>query len=451
MFGSVPTSPKNINDYRPIIGDEYVEEILELARPLQGARVLHLNATAFGGGVAELLGTLVPLMQNVGLQADWQVMRAADEFFNVTKAIHNSLQGMFIEWTPQMRDIWVRYNRMNAQLFDAEYDYVVIHDPQPAGLLTFKTEVDGHRPPGKWVWRCHIDLTEAQADVWDMLRPHVQRYDAAIFTLDAYVKPDLVDDMGDPVIFTVPPAIDPLSTKNIDLPPETVHDILHRYGVDPDRPFILQVSRFDPWKDPLGVIEVYRACKKEIPDLQLVLVASMASDDPEGWAWYERIVRRAGEDYDIHILSNLNGVGNVEVNAFQRAAKVVIQKSVREGFGLVVAEALWKNRPVVAGNVGGIPLQIIYGKTGYLVNTVEECANRVLYLLRNPHKADRLGQAGHEHVRENFLITRYLRDYLRIFRTIGAKSPPPLPLTSARGAAPRARARRTIDAARKRQ
>lgn len=425
MFGSVPTSPKSLNDYRAVIGDERVEEILALAEPLRGARVLHVNATAFGGGVAELLGTLVPLMQNVGLEADWQVIRGADEFFNVTKLMHNSLQGMFIEWTPQLRDIWARYNKMNSQLFDADYDFVVIHDPQPAGLLALKTEADGKRPAGAWLWRCHIDLTEAQAEVWDMLRPYVQQYDGAIFTLDAYVKDDLTNDAGDPIVFTVPPAIDPLSTKNIDLPSDTVNDILRRYGVDPSRPFITQVSRFDPWKDPLGVIEVYRACKAQIPQLQLVLVASMAADDPEGWAWYERIVRRAGEDYDIHILSNLNGVGNVEVNAFQTAAKVVIQKSVREGFGLVVAEGLWKRRPVVAGNVGGIPLQILYGKTGYLVNTTDECTNRVLHLLRNPAKADRMGLAGREYVRDKFLITRYLRDYLRIFHTLRPRGDTP--------------------------
>ncbi len=432
MFGSVPTSPKRLDDYRSVIGDERVDEILSLAAGLRGARVLNVNATAFGGGVAELLSALVPLMQDAGIEADWQVIRGADEFFAVTKSMHNALQGMFIEWTPQMRDIWARYNRMNAQLFDAECDFVVIHDPQPAGLLAFKTELEGRRPAGKWLWRCHIDLTEAQPDVWDMLRPYVEGYDGAIFTLEDYVKPDLVDEIGDPVIFTVPPAIDPLSTKNIDLPDEAVRDILRRYGVDPNRPFIAQISRFDPWKDPLGVIETYRACKAEMPELQLVLVASMASDDPEGWAWYERIVRRAGEDYDIHVLSNLNGVGNVEVNAFQRAARVVIQKSVREGFGLVVAEALWKGRPVVAGNVGGIPLQIIYGKTGYLVNTTDECVNRVLYLLRNPAKADRMGLAGREHVRGEFLITRYLRDYLRIFNTLADRGKPGLPERPAR-------------------
>ncbi|MBI5289312.1 MAG: glycosyltransferase [Chloroflexi bacterium] len=415
MLGSVPTTPKSLEAYRSVIGDEATEEILRLGERLRGARVLHLNATAFGGGVAEILGTLVPLMNDVGLQADWQVIKGADEFFSVTKAMHNSLQGMHYDWTPAMREIWLNYNRLNADLFDGSYDYVVVHDPQPAAIPTFLEERIGRRN-GKWVWRCHIDLTDAQVQVWDMLRPHVEPYDGAIFTLDRYVK----DDLTGPQIFAVPPAIDPLSPKNNDLPRETVDAILQRFGVDPARPMVTQISRFDPWKDPLGVIDVYRAAKNEIPDLQLVMIASMASDDPEGWDWYERTVRRAGEDWDIHVLSNLNGVGNVEVNAFQRAARVVIQKSIREGFGLVVSEALWKGRPVVAGNVGGIPLQIVDGETGFLVNTAEECAEKLLFLLHHPEEGDRMGARGVEYVRRNFLTTRYLRDYLRIFCQLGS-------------------------------
>jgi len=423
LLGSVPTTPRSLEDYRPIIGDEPAEEILRLAAELKGARVLHVNATAFGGGVAEILGTLVPLMNDVGLQADWQVIKGADEFFHVTKAMHNSLQGMYYDWTPAMLETWLHYNHVNADLFDEEYDFVVIHDPQPAGILTFLEERAARS--GKWIWRCHIDLTDAQVQLWDFLRPHVQRYDGAVFTLPAFVK----DDLAGPAIFAVPPAIDPLSPKNVHLPTETVNAILERYGVDPQRPMVAQISRFDPWKDPLGVIDVYRAAKRDVPDLQLVLVASMASDDPEGLDWHERTVRRAGEDYDIRILSNLNGVGNIEVNAFQSAARVVIQKSVREGFGLVVSEALWKGRPVVAGNVGGIPLQIINGETGFLVNTTEECVEKLMFLLRRPAEADRMGAAGVEFVRRNFLTTRYLRDYLKIFCQLSgretAAAPPP--------------------------
>lgn len=411
MFGSVPIRPKNLDDYREIIGEEAIEEIRELARPLQNSRVLHLNSTSFGGGVAELLSALVPLMNDVGLAAEWQVMRGSDEFYAVTKAMHNGLQGMYIDWTSAMRDVWLDCNRQNAELFDESFDFVIIHDPQPAGLRVFMEELG--RLSGRWVWRCHIDLTEAQVQLWDFLEPYISAYDGVIFTMPEYVK----DDVQRPQVFTVPPAIDPLSPKNVDLTKDTYEAILERYGLDQRRPFIAQISRFDPWKDPLGVIEVYRRAKEDCPDLQLALIASMAHDDPEGWAWYERTVRRAGEDYDVHILSNLNGVGNVEVNAFQRA-NVVIQKSVREGFGLVVSEALWKRRPVVAGNVGGIPLQIVDGETGYLVNTIEECADRVTLLLRQPEMADRMGAAAREFVREHFLITRYLRDYLRIFNLL---------------------------------
>lgn len=418
MLGTVPTTPKSLEDYRTVVGDEPIEEIRRLAEPLRGARVLHVNATAFGGGVAEILATVVPLMNDVGLNAEWQVVKGADEFFNVTKAMHNSLQGMYYDWTPAMREVWLNYNRLNADMFDESYDFVIIHDPQPAAIPMFLEERLGRRD-GTWIWRCHIDLTEAQVQVWDFLRPHIGRYDATIFTLPDYVK----EDLEGPETFIVPPAIDPLSPKNVALPKEMVRTILQRYGVDSGRPLMAQISRFDPWKDPLGVIDVYRAVKEEVPDLQLVLVASMASDDPEGWDWYERTVRRAGEDFDIHVLSNMNGVGNIEVNAFQRAADVVIQKSVREGFGLVVSEALWKGRPVVAGNVGGIPLQIVNGKTGYLVNTNQECADRVSWLMRNRREAKQMGARGREFVRTNFLMTRYLRDYLHIFNEKSGPAP----------------------------
>ena len=415
MLDSVVVTSKSIDDYRPIVGDEKIDEIKALAQPLQGARVLHVNATAFGGGVAEILSSLVPLMNDVGLVAQWKVIHGADEFFKVTKAMHNSLQGMFMQWTPEMHQTWLHYNQMNADdLAEEDFDFVMIHDPQPAAMpyLISKRHTEVKR--GKWVWRCHIDLTQAQVDIWDFLRPFLEVYDAATFSLRSYVKPDLKS----PRIFVVPPSIDPLTPKNTQLPPNTVSTILRQYGVDPEQPMILQVSRFDPWKDPLGVIDAYRIVKKEIPNLHLVMIASMANDDPEGWEYYERTVRRAGEDFDIHILSNLNGVGNVEVNAFQTAAAVVVQKSIREGFGLTVTEGLWKGRPVVGGNTGGIPLQIIDNETGYLVNTVSECAERVLYLFRHPEEAERLGRAGREHVRENFLTTRHLRDYLRIFRSL---------------------------------
>ncbi len=419
MLESIDLSPKALDDYRDVVGADAIDEIRRLAEPLSGSRVLHINATAYGGGVAEILTTLVPLMRDLGLDAEWQVVRGGDEFYNVTKAIHNSLQGMEIDWSPEMDETWLHHTGRNADAFDETYDFVVAHDPQPAGIRTLLKQRNAPGAGGKWVWRCHIDLTDAQTETWNRLRPYVSDFDGAIFTAADYVK-----EMDGPQVFIVPPAIDPLSPKNVDLSEETYRNVLAHYHVAHDQPFIAQISRFDPWKDPLGVVEAYRIVKQQIPELQLVMIASMAHDDPEGWEWYERIVRRAGEDFDIHVLSNLHGVGNVEVNAFQRA-DVVIQKSLREGFGLVVSEALWKQRPVVAGRVGGIPMQLVEGETGYLVDNVEECADRVLELLRDPAKARRMGAAGREYVRERFLITRYLRDYLQIFRTLRGLEPAP--------------------------
>ena len=413
MLESVALTPKALDDYRPIIGDERIDEIRELAAPLRDARVLHVNATAFGGGVAEILSTLTPLMDDLGLNADWQVISGSDGFYGATKAMHNSLQGMPVAWTPEMEDSWLETNRQNAERFDEAYDFVVIHDPQPAAILASLRERRAESDHGKWIWRCHLDLTAAQEDTWKLVSRYVDDFDGAIFTSADYVKEGLTR----PRVFIVPPAIDPLSPKNVDMADAERRAILERFNVDPDRPMIAQISRFDPWKDPLGVIDAYRHVKENISGLQLVLIGSMAHDDPEGWEWYERSVRRAGEDFDVHVLSNLHGVGTVEVNAFQRA-DVLIQKSIREGFGLVVSEGLWKKRPIVAGNVGGIPMQLTEGETGYLVDTIEECAERVEELLADPALAGRMGEAGREFVREHFLITRLLADYLKIFRLL---------------------------------
>ncbi|TAK34261.1 MAG: glycosyltransferase [Chloroflexota bacterium] len=425
MLDLVPIQAKSLGDYGSVIGDDRVARIRAAAEPLRDARVLHLNATAFGGGVAEILATLVPLMRDVGVQAEWRVIHGDDSFFKVTKSFHNALQGMPIAWTAEMWQTWMQFSELNANLFDGEYDFVVAHDPQTAGMLSYLSE-RGVVDPGRWTWRCHIDLTEAQPEVWDFLRPFVQLHGAIVFTMPQFVREDLNLER----VAIIPPSIDPLSSKNVDLDSAGVTQILERYGVDPKRPIITQVSRFDPWKDPLGVIDVYREVKSEFPDVQLVMVASMAHDDPEGWSYYERTARHAGEDEDIHLLSNLQGVGNWEVNAFQRASDVVIQKSLREGFGLVVAEALWKGRPVVAGAVGGIPLQVLDGQTGFLVNSVEDCADRVIELLRSPSAADQMGESGREHVRRWFLLPRNLEDYLSLFKKLAhgtaACSVPPM-------------------------
>ncbi|MFI5273784.1 MAG: glycosyltransferase [Ktedonobacterales bacterium] len=406
---NVVLSSKSLADYAHVAGEDVVAELERLAKPLQGARVVHINATAYGGGVAEMLHTLVPLMRSVGLDAEWKVISGTDDFFTVTKNMHNALQGMDLDLTPAMKAAYLHANVDNAVYFDGDYDYVIVHDPQPAPLRMLLPEATG-----KWIWRCHIDLTAANPDYWGFLRPFVQRYDASIFTLPSYVK----DDLKMSKIAIVPPAIDPLSPKNAPMGDDEARRIAGRYGVDPDRPLLVQVSRFDPWKDPLGVIDVYRTVKREFPGVQLVMVGSMAHDDPEGMEYYQRTQDYADDDTAIHLLSNLDGVGNSEVNAFQRIATVVMQKSLREGFGLTVTEGLWKDKPVIGGNVGGIPLQIQNGVTGYLVNSVEEASDRTLQLMRNPTLAHEMGVRGHEDVRQKFLSTANLRNYLTLFNQL---------------------------------
>ncbi len=409
MLEIVKTEGKSLNDYIDIIGKKEIEIIKKLALPLKGKKVVHINATSFGGGVAEILSTLVPLMKDVEIEAKWQVIKGSDDFFNVTKSIHNGMQGMDVPFSKEMKEIFLKNNQLNEKLFEGEYDFVVIHDPQPVAILNYRQE-----KKGKWIWRFHIDPTSAQKKIWQFIRPFIEKHDAAIFTLKEYAK----DDLKLKNIAIIPPAIDPLSPKNMDLDQEEIENIVTKYKVNPDRPIITQVSRFDPWKDPLGVIDMYRMVKREVKDVQLILIASMANDDPEGWEYYEKTARHAGEDYDIHLLSNLNGIGNLEVNAFQRASDVIIQKSLREGFGLVITEALWKGKPVVAANVGGIPLQVDNRRTGYLVGDISECAERVIHLLRDSEIANKMGISGKEYVRKNFLITRLLKDYLNLFNSI---------------------------------
>jgi trehalose synthase len=406
---NVVLSTKSLSDYAPVVGDDVIAELERLAKSLQGARVVHINATAYGGGVAEMLHTLVPLMRSVGLDAEWKVISGADDFFTVTKCMHNALQGMDLELTPAMKAAYLHANVDNAVNITEDYDFVVVHDPQPAPLrMLSPTE------PGRWIWRCHIDLTDADPEYWNFLRPFVQMYDAAIFTLPSYVKPDL--KVGK--IAIVPPAIDPLSPKNAPMSNEEARRIVGLYGVDPDRPMLVQVSRYDPWKDPLGVIDVYRNVKQEFPAVQLVMVGSMANDDPEGMEYYQRTKDYAGDDPDIKLLSNLDGVGNAEVNAFQQTATVILQKSLREGFGLTVAEGLWKEKPVIGGNVGGIPLQIEDGVNGFLVDSIEEASERALQLMRQPARAREMGARGREHVRKQFLSTANLRNYLTLFNQL---------------------------------
>lgn len=410
MLTNVELPPKSLHDYAAIAGEETIEKIREEAKELKGARVLHINATAYGGGVAEILYTLVPLMRDVGLTADWQVIVGENQFFNVTKAFHNAMQGHQIEFTDEMRDTFLRNNELNAGLLEGDYDYVIVHDSQPAALLHYAQRRGG----AHWVWRCHIDTSTPFLPVRDFLKDYVLEYDAAIYTMESYVG----TGMPFQSLYLIPPSIDPLADKNKQMDLVEAQNCVAKYKIDTKRPLLVQVSRFDPWKDPLGVIDAYRMVKQFVPEVQLALVGSMASDDPEGMVYYARTLRRSGEDFDIHVLSNLDGIGNKEVNAFQTAADVVIQKSTREGFGLVVTEALWKGKPVVGGKVGGIPLQTLDGDTGFLVDTVEGCADSCLFLLQNKDREQEMGVRAKEHVRQNFLSTRHLSDYLRLFRDL---------------------------------
>ncbi len=406
MLQRVNVELKVLDEYRAIVGDEEITAIRASAESLRGARVLHVNATAFGGGVAEMLSTLVPLMNDVGLDAQWQVIAGSEEFFQVTKAFHNGLQGMDLPLTEEMKEIWRRYNRKNSEAFEGRYDFVVIHDPQPAGLRYY-------HGPGRskhWIWRSHIDTSHPNPTYWQFITPFLQPYDAGIFSMEQYVG----EGLQLPQLAIIRPSIDPLSPKNTPLPLVETQRVVADLGIDLGRPFISQISRYDPWKDPLGVIDAYRLVKAEMPEVQLALMASMASDDPEGWDYLKRTKEHAGDDPDLH-MTYFERSNDLEVNALQTLSQVVIQKSIREGFGLVITEAMWKGQAVVGGNVGGIPQQIIDGENGFLVNNVEECADRVLYLLQNPRQAKEMGAKARERVRQNFLITRHLKDYLRLF------------------------------------
>lgn len=412
MLPVVSVAPRSVADLATDVGDEVIERLRCAAEPLEGARVLHVNSTSYGGGVAELLHAQIGLFNDLGIHTDWQVIEGTPQFFEVTKIVHNTLQGAEIPWGPDMEEVYLERCRANAAALGRGYDFVVIHDPQPAAMLAM-LEDEGRRE-GRWIWRCHIDLSAPSEDVWEFFSGYVGRYEAAVFTLPAYVRGGL----NGPQVFTMAPSIDPASDKNIPLRQGIVDAVLQRYGVDASRPFVTQVSRFDPWKDPMGVIDAFRIARESVPGIQLVLVGSMAEDDPEGRYYYDLTQEHRAGDPDIFLLTNVDGVGNLEVNAFQRAAAVVVQKSLREGFGLVVSEALWKGRPVVGGDALGIRLQIRDGESGFVVGSVKECGERLAELLADPERANRMGAAGRETVRERFLTPRELEDYVGMFAAL---------------------------------
>jgi trehalose synthase len=409
MLQQVAVGRWSLDAYKGIAPAPAIEELREQARALHGARILHVNATPYGGGVSELLRSSVPLLRDLGLTVDWKVIGGNRDFFRATKALHNALQGAERSLTESEQAAYEQSMTENAPTLDGSYDFIVIHDPQPVGLL--RAHGKGR---ARWVWRCHIDTSEPNPQAWGFLAPYLDGFDAAVFTMPEFVPPDLPV----PRVEVIAPAIDPLSPKNIELDARTANQILDWIGVDLPGRLVTQVSRFDRWKDPLGVIDAYRLVREQIGDLQLALVGSMALDDPEGWDVYREISDAARSDPLIHIFTNLTGVGNVEVNAFQRLSEVIVQKSIREGFGLVVSESLWKGTPVVAGRAGGIPLQMPDGIGGRLVDSAQECAAAMLELLGDRQLAAELGRSGRERVRERFLLPRLLMEELRLLVTI---------------------------------
>lgn len=395
--------PGSIERYLSVAGEKAIVEIFQLARPIYGLRVLEINSTFRGGGVAGMLHSLIPLLNDVGINADWSLLYAEPSLFRVTKKVHNALQGEPVDLSERDLAIYLNVNELFARYSPiSRHDLIVVHDPQPLPMIRFRPK------EVPWIWRCHIDLSSPHPPVWEKLKPFLLRYDAVVISSASFVKADLPVETH-----IIPPALDPFSELNRDIPPEVVEKKLAEYEIPNDKPLLVQVSRFDKWKDPLGVLRVYALVKEKV-DCRLVLVGSMASDDPEGPEIFEQVQKQAQNLPDVHLLPVTDAL---LVNALQRAAAVVLQLSLREGFGLTVSEALWKGTPVVATKVGGIPLQVIHKETGFLVEPrdYKAAADAVLLLLKDRELRTKLGVQGREHVRRNFLITRLLRDRLRLF------------------------------------
>ncbi len=405
-----------LSAYEKIVGTSKIKQLRRLGKKLGGIRIVHVNSTREGGGVAEILGWIVPLMRDVGLDASWEVIHGTEEFFEVTKKIHNGLQGRPVDLSNKDWKIFQDVNEMNMERLRptlADADIVVVHDPQPAFLLMLCD-----RRKGKWIWRGHIDISRPFRPVWKVLRTMLEKYDASIFSMCEFAQ------ALPHIQFLVPPSIDPLSPKNRDLKPSEVQAVRTQFGLDPDRPLLVQVSRFDRFKDPVGVIQAYRLVRKVVP-VQLVLAGGSATDDPEGKAVLEDVHEVAGDDPDIHVIS-LPPTAHVTINALQRLADIILQKSTREGFGLTVTEGMWKGKPVIGGDTGGIRLQVVNHHTGFLVNTPEGAAHRIRYLLHHRERISEIGMEAREFVRENFLLTRHLREYLTLILAIRRDADVPL-------------------------
>jgi len=410
MLQRVETRPRDLGPYHELVDEETLRDVERLTARLRGLKVGHVNATSRGGGVAEILHSLVPLMNGLGVETDWYCIAPNHEFFQVTKNIHNSLQGGSWQFDSRTHEIFLLQNRRIAtEIQELDVDLWVVHDSQPCPIRV------GMHAFRQAIWHCHIDTSTPNRAVWNYLYRYLQGYDRLVFCLPEYVNGSAPPER----VRFLRPAIDPLTVKNQHLAKSNAKEILAGLSIDPERPLVSQVARFDPWKDPLGVVDAYRLAKREVPDLQLALVGVIeAQDDPEAESVLEQVKHYKGTDADIHIFSDPEQVGHLEVNAFQTASDVVLQKSVREGFGLTVAEAMWKGTAVIGGNCGGIRVQIEDGKNGFLVNTPEECARRVVELIRDESLRERMGDAGRETVRQSYLIPRLLRDYLALIEEV---------------------------------
>lgn len=390
-----------IIDYEPIVGKENIDQLFRLAKRLGKRRVIHVSSTRTGGGVAEMLNSLVPLMNELGLETHWEVITGYTNFFEVTKAFHNALQGNRINISEKMLQNYLENNEKNASILDLEGDIVIIHDPQPASLIKFR------KGKAKWIWRCHIDVSRPERKVWRFLKNYISKYDASIFSMSKFAH-----NLPHPQ-YLIFPSTDPLSEKNRELSRSEMKKILTDFGINKFKPTLLQISRFDRFKDPLGVIEAYRLVKRNT-DCQLILAGGGATDDPEGYEVLSEVKEQIKDDPDIHLLF-LPPTANIEINTLQRSADIVLQKSLKEGFGLTVTEAMWKEKPVIGGAVGGIVEQIFNYQTGFLVHSVEGAAYRIRYLLHHKNMARKMAKNAKEYVRRRFLITRHLRDYLSLF------------------------------------
>ena len=388
-----------IDDYGKHIGAEAVERIRSKARPLQGRRVVNVNSTFYGGGVSVLLGSLTILMNSLGIETGWRTIHGPPDFFSVTKKMHNALQSGDINWSPRKQEILEEVNYENSILNHLTHDIVIVHDPQPLPLITH------YRKSGPWIWRCHIDLQDPHRGLWNYLTQFIEQYDAVIMSSKEYAQP-----LKTPQVFFMP-AIDPFSTVNAEMTEAQCEERLEHYGIPSDLPLVVQISRFDRWKDPQGVIDAFNLARREVP-CRLVLLGTVATDDPEGPEVYESLLSQQTDE--ILIMSQQDGA---LVNALQRKAAVVLQKSLREGFGLTVSEAMWKGTPVIGGNVGGIKLQIEDGVSGFLVSSVEEAAARIVSLVKDPGMGREMGVQAKETVRQKFLLSRYLEQYLDLFNS----------------------------------